>query len=387
MKKRVLCIALFLVLSFSFVSAISTDLKSTYEPGETVITKLSGSILQTLTLDQIKIKRDNVEVPVEYGINKLQDDYYLWFIAPKIISNYTLLIKDLSTTLNGNPTTLDFMQNFSAEGNLSSYSIQPGAISTKKDFQIELILNEDTPKSIDISFPVPTQLTLNPGKNTVYFSIAEQVGKILTNIQIGKYSVPAYIIGNSSPEVQIETQPIKFTPRAIESILLLNEKPHFTFQIINSGIAKYTGLSLNYNKSLFQITPDSSFYLEKGEIINFNLTVKEKRNVNEKISLVYPNYTTFIEVKIDFVNETAYQNKTSLNQIKTTLFKCAELSGTICEADEICSGELVSSIDGLCCTKECNKESKPSYKWYGYAILGVLILIVAFIYIKFKKAK
>jgi hypothetical protein len=190
--------AIVLMLSMQSAFAISSTLKDSYKPGETVITEIYGNILEPITKDSIEFRRGHVLVPFEYGLEKLGEKYFLWFITPESGNNYTAIVKDITTTVAGDVKKIDYEKNFTTKGNLSDYSINPGAIFTQDDFEISVNLNQDSDKSISVSFPVKKDFILKPGQNTLQFSITNQSKTSLVNITIGKYVVPAYIILNKT---------------------------------------------------------------------------------------------------------------------------------------------------------------------------------------------
>ena len=141
--KKIIVLCAFIFLSISSVTAISTDLKSSYEKGETIIIEIKGNILEPITNSQIEFLRGHVAIPLEYESKKLSGKYYLWAIAPQQENNYTLLIKDITTTVAGRTEKIDFVQNFSVSQNSTDYFVKPGIVLAQKDFSIDIYLNED----------------------------------------------------------------------------------------------------------------------------------------------------------------------------------------------------------------------------------------------------
>lgn len=190
------CFGILTLLMVNGVYAITTSLKDNYQSGETIIFSLSGNILEPIFPEQVEFKRGHIKLPLEYDIKKLGENYYVWTNAPfaENGTNYTLLIKDIVSTVNGKTEKIDYEKNFSVSGNLIDYSIKPGIIFAKSDFDIAVQLNEDIEKSIEIGLFNESRI-LNPGLNTVRFYLEDFSGAKLNIIKIGKYNVPAYVIG------------------------------------------------------------------------------------------------------------------------------------------------------------------------------------------------
>lgn len=191
------------ILSLSAVSAIATDIADSYRPGETIITEISGSILEPILSANVELKREHVLVPFDYEIKKLGERYYLWMLAPEQKTNYTLRIKEITTYVSGSVKKVDYEKNFSVLGNLTDYYVKPGFVLTDRDFEIRTQLNEDKDKIIEITFIEETDYTLKPGENVIKFSVAGINGTRLLNLSIGKYTLPVYIQSNKTSIINI----------------------------------------------------------------------------------------------------------------------------------------------------------------------------------------
>ena len=310
--KRVNRIVLFLITAtilLNAVSAISTNIKEVYAPKETIISEISGSILEPINPSNLELRKNGrILTPLDYEIKRLGEQYYIWALAPEERANYTLIIKEIATYVSGNVQRINYEKNFSVSGDLTDYYIRPGFISTEKDFEIKAQLNVDTNKQIEIEFINKTSFMLRPGENVLKFSIQGINETGLFNISIGKYNVPAYIRVNKT----IQTSPV-------------------------SG-----------NASALNLT---------------NLTV-----ILENIS----------EAESEAIRE------------KRLEYHCYEFPGKLCGASEVCSGKSITSLDGACCVNgDCVAagEQKGSTAWIGYLIAALVIIIVAVVWIRYKKVK
>jgi hypothetical protein len=193
--KRLVVILVLLIFSQS-VGAVSSDLRDVYSPRETIIAEIGGAILAPINLNQVSVKRENVEVGFEGDIKKIGNSYFIWLIAPLQEDDYTLIIKDIVEDVNGAPQVVDFQDDFSVQGDLIDYSINPGFIFAVDDFDITATLYEDFSKSISVSFLETKEITLYPGYNNIDFSIDGIIENEFFMITLGRYSIPAYIIGS-----------------------------------------------------------------------------------------------------------------------------------------------------------------------------------------------
>ena len=227
-------ISLFLLaLLIPFVSSVSTTMRSSYEPLETMIIEIQGNILQPIDRTDIVFKRSHVAVAVDYDVKRIADKYYLYAQVPSNPNNYTLFINNIATTVNGQITSVDYNQTFQVAGNISGYSINPGFISTNKDFTLIVNSNLDQPITINLNFPSESSFTLEPGINPILFRI-DSVPSGLYLAAVGKYTVPVQITSFQS-STQSQTISAEISPNVIKQIVLANQSKTYEFKITNTG--------------------------------------------------------------------------------------------------------------------------------------------------------
>jgi len=384
MMKKYLILLLFVLLTSNFVSAISSDLRETYQPGETMIIELSGNILENIPTENVEFRRAHVKVPFDYDIKKIEGRYYLWATAIPIEGNYTLVINNIVTTVVGNIQKVNYEKNFTVKGNFIDYSVKPGLISTKEDFELNIMLNEDTDKVINLNFPVDQNIVIKPGENKLKFSIVNVTSTRFIKIKVGKYTLPVYIIANKTVVI---TPSLKLVPDYIQRSTSGKEALSYQIIIQNTGNNKVKDISIFYNKELFStdLKATEGIIIERNDSLRFNLIVKETgKEIKEKIYVNTPSLSIDLPVEIKITeNATQIQNAS-----KGVLYYCSEISGTICSANEACTGKTETSIDGLCCIGKCSsKEEEPSRTWIGYLLLAIVLGILGYLYMRYKKAK
>lgn len=388
MKKM---LVIFALLMIPFSMAISTDMKVTYKPGETAIFTIQGNILEPIFSGDLKFLRDgHIEIPFDYDIKKINGKYYIYMIMPSNVeenssSDYTFLIRDLATTVNGQNQNIDFMQNFSVSGELIDYSITPGIVSSSDNFEIEVNLNRDLDKSIEVSPPFQREVLLKPGKNTIRFDISDVSGGFY-EINFGDYLLPVSIIKETKGQIF----PFKFSPFEIESTILKGTDKSYPFDLIYTGEGDAI-VDFSYNSQIFDIAPAFPEFFEPGKLYEFNLNVKNPgRDIDEVIILDYGGDSFNFPVRVLYTeNEsvvgTPYLDNNPDNKIEHF---CSELKGNECSSSQICSGDVVSTKDvEKCCLATCSETSSTSYSWVGYLIGFVLLLILGFVGFRYFKSK
>ncbi len=379
----------FVVLT-SFVSAISTNLKQEYEKGETIMAEISGNIIEDIKAEQIEFIRGHVRVPFDYGFEKLDEKWFLWAVAPEKEENYTLVIRDVITTIAGRKEKINFEQNFSVRGNLTDYSIKPGAILADGNFKINIQLNEDLDRNISVDFPSEREVILKPGKNEIGFDIGDINETRFVIMKLGKYDVPVYI--NKKTEVEKKVVVLRIYPEKIESTVLFNDKVQYPFQVINVGNLSLEDIRIKYNKEIFSISTDR-FELAAGKSIELNLSFigkvdKYKENgINEIILINFEDKNFELPIRITFTENESNRNTPYLKNY-TTLQYCKEFDGIVCTAGEICDGETKTSFEGACCVGKCKSpETGGGRSWIGYVTAGIVIIILIYVFLRYRKTK
>ena len=105
----------FLIISLSFVSAVTIETKSNYSLGESFIAKISGNFYTPLAKSNIHFYRNNVETSFGFFyLDKIDEDYYvsLSILPEKIPGNYSIRIEDIEyfsgNNLIDDPVSKDF---------------------------------------------------------------------------------------------------------------------------------------------------------------------------------------------------------------------------------------------------------------------------------------
>ncbi len=427
MKISVILLFVFIML-FAYMekaSSVTSNLKEIYAPRETAIAELSGTILEQITKEQVKLKRGHVDVAFDYDIKKLGDKYYFWFIAPNSQNSYTFTIEDMIVFDNGENKVMDYQESFSVEGESVDYSIKPGFVLSDKDFEITATVYEDFNKVINSDFPETREFELKPGENKLKFSIEKVSGAKFVPIKIGRYNVPGYILGNYSyglnaranqslpgnisntndsvieineseepPPLYIQKEELlfEFFPKIIEINYIEGGKlPVYQIGIINKG-RNIDRIFFQYNNDIFSILTGENETINSNETKYFNLSLKNAEgDMKEVVTAKSENSSSYLLVKLKSVKNESESGAKYFKSNTTggkEMYYCSELLGVKCSADEICSGEEVNSLDNLCCIGKCEKEPASSGKsWAGYLIIGIVILVILIIFFKYRKSK
>ena len=76
------------------ISAVEFDMKDEFSQGETLMAKVSGNFLLPLQKSNVFFYREHVRVPVEYGVRKIDEDYYIYgVLVGKEPHNYSIALE------------------------------------------------------------------------------------------------------------------------------------------------------------------------------------------------------------------------------------------------------------------------------------------------------
>lgn len=382
--KWLILVLLLLVLPLS--SAITTDLLPEYLPGETIITKISGNILEPINPSEVIFKRNHVAIAVVYDIKRFGSDYYLYAQAPLNPNNYTLVINDLVTTVNGVQTTIDFNQSFKVQGNITDYSINPGlAIVTGNSVSFNINSNLDQPITINYNFPQDGSITLNPGSNSLNLPVSSKENGIYL-AQIGKYTIPIQLTRNVQT-INNSSKKLIVSPQNINRVILKDNNFSFNLTLTNNGSSSLTNLKFNFANTGLSFVPEeiSSLAQFESSIVSVSLSRLTGSPIEGEI-IFFDDLEQLgnISVKLVFTsnqNETVPSGNESVAQ-----YYCSELQGIFCTTEETCSAEQVQSLDGLCCKGTCNIPKKSGFGWVAYVVIGIVLIIIIVVFMKYRKS-
>lgn len=394
MMKKVMFGVIIAIMLFYSISALTLDIKDSFQMKETGMAKISGDIREPISKSQVNFYKGHVLVSsFEYDLVKIGNDYYVWFITPNSANNYSIEVKEVFSVIGGVPQTTTLTKNFSVIGNLSDYYIVPGAIISNQDFEIKFVLNEDSPKTISINYPEVREVLVNPGQNFVKFSLSSLDKTKIVNINAGRYIIPSYLItknvninttGNATNGSTISSISLEISPKRIERTSDINNRQVYPIEIFNLG-NNISGIEIKYNNKVLAIDSNIIDFLESNKSTVVNLSIIGSNDVEEVITILAGNFSFNLPVKVSFsdLNDT--------NQTGTTpIFDCEiELGGKLCTIDEICTKGTEQSKQGSCCLGECIAASGSggSMAWIGWIIAVVVLGAIWFLYSKYKKVK
>jgi len=393
-KTGVFILAFLLIIPFS--TAIETNLKQEYKPGETLIAEISGNFLEPIKASDILFYSGRLYTPLIYDISKIENKYYLYAILPNKQRNYTLIIKNAGYFEAGEEKRGDLKFNFQAKGNISLFSVNPGFIITNKDFAIKVRSNLET-LSLTADFLNSTkQININAGQTkTIDFSISGVNKFSLETLTISsgntKYEIPVAIFPNEISEEKIElSQNLRFSKSSFNFTVTEDQEYGFEIPLINTGQENIENINLTLEglENIAVIQPKKIPLLFLGSMEKINLTIISNKEglVTGNIKAISGNYTaeTFITIRT-VADKDELENLTTGDEFSTE-FSCSDLNGEICKENQECDGIEKLTLDGWCCIGNCKEKNESDTGKY-IAILTIILILGAIGFFVYKKMK
>jgi len=409
--KKFLLLFLFILLILPFLSAVEFNLNQNFQQGETIITKISGNFITPLTKDNVFFYKGHVRIPIDYGIEKINKEYYLYAsLSGKTEGNYSISIENIQYMQGAETISDNLVRNFSITNTTADFSLKPGAVVSSGDFSLELQNLKDSQISVTVRTQIANTserdisiVTQETTAKTVSLSLVSgEVGKIYFNSGNGlptfqkielksgnlTYEVPVYIFSalipsetaySLEPSELISSIPTKSVTKKIIFIYNTGDREIRNISLsLSDSIKPFVNLSQDYIESLSSKTniPIELSFLSSGEL---EVSGTLKANINGEVVL-------YSQISLKFLNDYVPVNETQQSSVKT----CGELNGRICKQEEKCDKEIVYAKDNVCCLGSCVSTSKKSSAGIIIVIAIFVVLIVAGVWFykkKYKKAK
>ncbi|MBS3072850.1 hypothetical protein J4477_03395 [Candidatus Pacearchaeota archaeon] len=399
--KRGIVLFFILIFSFALVSALNVSIdKNNFKQGETLISSISGNVIEPIDKENVGFYKEHVQIPVTYGMVKINETYYIYGLLPFQEGNFSLRVKEVIYREFNQNKKQDLEINFTIGPEVADFGINPGAfltsssqdlfISNYLDKQITVYYENDNEENK--SFIIPAQETKKFSININDFDNLYSGIIVFTSSTGFVYNIPAYIIKEDTGDSQNvnETGELSFSLSSINAQLKKGESYIYTTRIKNNGdrldnfnlfvsedIKKYVNLSA-YNLSL-----DKEEQKEIKIIILFDKT----GNFSGEITAKSQNSSD--SIKLNFaVSEDVIPSSTAFNNLS-----CSNLKGKICSSTQKCSGNIEFTSDGSCCIGSCvdknaTATTAKSTNWIAVVVIVLILLLIAgFFFWKMKKTK
>jgi len=414
---KTLWILIFFLLIIPNILAVEITMNTEYSQGETLLAKISGNFLSSLTKDNVFFYKEHTRIPIEYDLGKIEGEYYLYaLLINKTSGNYSLSIENIQYQVGSQILNNKLSKNFSINNSEADFSINKGFITTDEDFSlviqnlvdsrinviVKTNLDEEARKifiypginSSEATFPINSR-----GEKEIEFKLSKgQASFKKITIQTNKtfYEIPVYLLDSPIVNISVNTSinanissSFRLEPPTFRLNFTTSSFGTRTIYIYNNGNQTLNNVSLSLSESLTpfvdlsitnisQILPNSSlpieitFYSETESIAEGTLKAEFGETIVSSL------------ISLNFVNDYV-PTEEEINQY--TSLTCAESGGIICNLNtQNCNGTLTNEEDGKCCNGNCVTIQKSS-SGRIIAISLIVIIVGAIIWFYLKKYK
>lgn len=412
MKKFFLLLIAILIL-FPVVSAVDFEFlkdSDSFDRAETLVLTVSGNFIDQITEDKVVFRRDHEIAPMIYGVMRVENTYYIYAeLGNSFAGNYSVNIEDVrymnGTQISEEGITIPFQ----ITEDLADFSLSPGFISTEGDFSLEI--QNLQPSGIEISidssdyFDFEDSFSLVSGElESVDFTHnldANNTGTFLEKIKISSqetnYEVPIYFHLSDGETLEERDFDISFQPNNADFTFATNSESTRIVYLVNKGKERIEEINLSISSQISQyikISPEEISSLNENSTQKIEITIEstdeEVSNLNGDIIAVSDNATARLTLNLNFLNDFTPENGED-DEDEKIITTCTELGGFICGEGESCSEDTLSTRDGSCCLAPgtCEESSSPSNRGrtIGWILVGLVVILVAWFFIKYKRAR
>lgn len=404
--RKLTLIFVFLLVLVPFVSASQIELnKQEFDSGETLLATISGSFVDPVTRDNVNFYRSNVKIPVEYELQKINDEYYIYaLLLGKSEGNYSLEIENVRYYKGLEITDQPFSKFFNISNKTSDFSVTPGIVLTQNSFSIELQNLQE--KKILVSVSYSNGLESDDGKTEIELKSGEKKSLKFSLISLGSredisfssentnYDLPVFTISGSDQEENTFLQnkgKLKFKSGSIEVSMATNSEGKRIVYLENSGDEEIENISIESSEDLnlfLSFFPETISELKPNESIKVEVDINsgEEDSVFEgRVFARAENLTASFLMTLNFTKDFIPEDGQTPEDPSTRF--CLNAGGDLCTDNQICEGEIFYAEDGRCCLGICSEEKSSSNgKLIGWGLL-LIILIAAFWFYKAKYKK
>lgn len=418
MKKSLIFISILFLFMIPLISAVEVEMKTNFSQGETLMAKVSGNFLEPILKENIFFYRRHMRTSLIPEVTEINDEFYIYSPILKkeevIPDNYSIVIKNVKYFKGSQVIGEDIVKNFSIIDNTADFSINPGFVVTQDNFFIDVqnlqdykitiysrILGNETSEEggfFDFLFGgneeslQGTTTTLISGEKAEInfdiinfnqtFNIVELSTENLT------YQIPVYILAKEEQEEKEKR--FNLEPSYLNITLPTNSNTTRIIYLYNTGEDTLKNISLSVSNSLkpyINLSIENIEELESNDSVKFNLYIfsEEEAEIEGHIKAITEDETllTYSEISLDFLRD--YVPEDEPFATKT----CLEWNGTICDEDEECDEDPVTTKDAVCCLGNCKKIKKsPVGAIIGWAIVILVISFLAWFFLtKYRKAQ
>lgn len=383
-KERISLLILLLLIIIPVSQALEITLsKNVYNPGETLQAEITGNFISLKQENILIYENDKIHSePVIKDLTKNDNRYYFYAILPYKESNFSLKIQNTRYIEEGKLKEDDIIKNFTIKKtNDSVLSINPGFVSTNKDFSLKikaLNKNQEITAKLEETGETESFSLIEETEKTITFSISNLTSR-KNNLKINDYNIPVFLTLKIKDSTEIID--LDFIPDNLEGTIMSEKDYSFKVFLENTGTKNLSNIKIsnNFNAEVHPNLTD----LEAGNSTSIEVIIrKPKEKILGEIKAEFENKTLSIPISFEITINQSKINTSNSGVVIVETLSCQNI-GVICTETQECDSEIVSSLEGACCKGDCiEKKQATSYTWIIGIFLIFLLIILIFLGIR-----
>jgi len=392
------------------IFALEFDIKENFSQGETIISKISGTFISPITNANVFFYRGHIEIPMDYSISKIEEDYYLYVkTLGKSSGNYSVSIKGIQYMKGSEVSNENITRNFSITEQVADFSVEPGFAIVSNDFYLQFQNLQENQLTLEINtelasssareiFILPelsktSSIPLKSGQiKKINFHFGEGLpAKKFIEIKSGNlsYEIPIYIFTSYE---ESKTKSFGIDPSTLVLTVLTNKQEKRAVYLFNEGEEDLQNISLSLSDSLISSMNISQSKIENlnaksGIQIELSFFSAQDKKVEGSLRATAGDKVISSAIAVSFSSNSSLISNVTQSPSATSR-TCVELNGTICAENKECDKAPIYAKDNVCCLGNCGDSAESSTGRVIAIVLTSIILIgIGFFYFKYKKTK
>jgi hypothetical protein len=400
MKKSAFILILLLILPLA--SAVEFSINEEFKQGETLIGKISGNFIEPVLRENIIFRRGHVKVPMEYDLNKINDEYYLYAVLPETQSNYSVSIEEVSYKQGTQVLDDAIIRNFTITEETVPFNVNPGVILTKDFFSLNIQNLAGSSITVETTTNVETKSIIIKSGDTekIEFTIEDFVEPTLESITLASnnfsYEIPVSVFLNTSSRPT--NKEMRFDPGFLNFTMATNTSQTKVLYLYNLGNTDLRNIELSISGEIapyVNLSQDKINKLEGGSSVRidlFAISDEDERSLEGQLRADADGFYAYSALSTNFIKDFVPAGGAGAEEgePETLDDSCENLGGSFCADEEECKdNDVAYATDGICCMTSCKTQKKSSAgKYLGWILVLAAIAGAIWFYVtKYRKTE
>jgi len=436
-------IVFLVLLLVPFLSAVTVNMHEEYARGENLIIRLSGNFPSQIYSDSVKFFKDTSEIQIDYDFQKIGLEYYVSAsLVGREPGNYSVQFEEIKYSEAGQINEGTFSGNFTISNDIADFSVDKGIIFANSDFEIVFENFKDSLLVVEINLPEgilgEEEISLAPGETkAAYFELERINQSLVADLNLSSddtdYLIPIYVFdqgtilnecGNDKIEPGEECDgnewggvdgcsDLRYDKGSLKCVDCLFDTSMCYDEVCDSNrdcaenqfckndecVKKECTSDSNCSRKedckMYECVPiecdansdcPENYYCDDEQCVSKECSKDTDCEDNEECL----EWGCVLKENACSSDSQCLESQVcdKGNCISRISFdSCSELNGEFCGENKDCEGES-QIIDGeRCCLDSCIAKTSSSGKVIGWILIIAVIVILGFLFFKYKNTK